>query len=170
MDKFIHIRSTRFPILPGEKEELVNEGMYGKALAEYLQGKLRERGYDAPFICCEDWGWWVELKTAPFTFGVCIYCGPERDGPLDLFCTDGATTRKKWSWRRLRFVDTTRYVKKLQEDLVSIFRAHRDVQVLSTSLDSPFADEPSEPGAPPNGGPGTPSGNSGVTGGPPSVS
>jgi len=56
MDKFIHIRSTKFPILPGEKEELVNEGMYGKALAQYLQGKLKDRGYDAPFICCEDYG------------------------------------------------------------------------------------------------------------------
>jgi hypothetical protein len=48
MEKFIHIRSAKFPILPGEKEELVNEGMYGKALAQYLQEKLRERGYDAP--------------------------------------------------------------------------------------------------------------------------
>ena len=72
MDKLIHIRSAKFPILPGEREELVNEGMYGKALAQYLQGKLRERGYAAPFICCEDWGWWVELKAAPVAFGVCI--------------------------------------------------------------------------------------------------
>lgn len=27
MEKFIHLRSPKFPILPGEKEELVNEGM-----------------------------------------------------------------------------------------------------------------------------------------------
>jgi hypothetical protein len=141
MDTFIHIRSAKFPILPGEKEELVNEGMYGKALAEYLQSKLRERGYAAPFICCEDWGWWVELKTAPFTFGVCIYCGPERDGPLDFFCTDGATARKKWSWRKFQFVDTTSYVNKLHDDLVSIFRADPDVQVLATDLDSPFVNQ-----------------------------
>ena len=37
MGNFIHIRSSKFPILPGEKEELVNDGMYGKALAEYLR-------------------------------------------------------------------------------------------------------------------------------------
>jgi hypothetical protein len=36
IDKFIHISSAKFPILRGEKEELVNEGTYGKALAEYL--------------------------------------------------------------------------------------------------------------------------------------
>jgi hypothetical protein len=142
MEKFIHIRSAKFPILPGENEELVNEGMYGKALAEYLQRKLKELGYDAPFICCEDWGWWVELKNAPFSFGVCIYCGPETHGPLDLYCTDGATGQKKWSWRRFGFVDTTPYVDKLHDDLISIFRADRDVQVVSTELDSPFADLP----------------------------
>jgi hypothetical protein len=49
MNKFIHIRSAKFPILPGEKAELVNEGMYGKALALYLQQHLSDRGYDAPF-------------------------------------------------------------------------------------------------------------------------
>lgn len=141
MDKFIHIRSPKFQILPGEKEELVNEGMYGKALARYLQGKLKDRGYDVPFIGCEDWGWWVELKNAPFTFGVCIYCGPEVAGPLDLFCTDGATGGRKWSWRNFRFMDTAPWVSKLHEDLVSIFRADPEVEVISTDRDSPFAEE-----------------------------
>lgn len=162
MDQFIHIRSAKFPILPGERDELVNDGMYGKALAEYLQAKLRDRGYVAPFVCCEDWGWWVELKTAPFTFGVCIYCGPEVGGPLDFFCTDGATAQRKWSWRRFRFVDTAPFVEKLHEDLVSIFRADAEVEVISTSLDSPFAEQQHrEPGAAPDGGAATQPGNSG---------
>ena len=39
MSKFIHIRSAKFPVLPGEREELVNEGTYGKALAIYLARK-----------------------------------------------------------------------------------------------------------------------------------
>jgi hypothetical protein len=140
MQKFIHVRSHKFPILPGEKEELVNDGMYGKALAEYLQAKLKDRGYDAPFVCCEDWGWWVELKVAPFAFGVCVYCGSEDADPLDLFCTDGAAERKSWSWRKFRFIDTAPWVEKLHEDLVSIFRADPEVMVISTSLDSPFPD------------------------------
>lgn len=140
MDKLIHIRSSKFPILPGEADELVNEGTYGKALAEYLQARLKERGYEAPFIVCEDWGWWIELKGAPFAFGVCIY-GAERaeeEGSLDLFCTDGATGRRKWSWRHFGFVDTAPWSEKLHEDLVAIFRADPDVEVLSTCLDSPF--------------------------------
>jgi hypothetical protein len=138
VNEFIHIRSRKFPILPGEKEELVNEGMYGKALAQYLQSKLTERGYAAPFIACEDWGWWVELKTAPFTFGVCIYCGPDVKEPLNLFCTDGAAAPRKWSWRRFRFVETKPWSEKLHGDLVSIFRADPEIEIVSTRLDSPF--------------------------------
>ena len=141
MDKFIHVRSPKFPILPGEKEELVNEGMFGKALALYLQEKLQDLGYRAPFICCEDWGWWVELKGAPFVFGVCIYCVERADGTLDLFCTDGATSRRKWSWRMFRFVDTTSWVTKLHGDLVSIFQNDPQVELVSTSLDSPFPED-----------------------------
>ncbi len=36
MSKFIHIQSSRFPIMEGEKEEIVNEGMYGKSLAIFF--------------------------------------------------------------------------------------------------------------------------------------
>lgn len=151
MDKFIHIRSPRFPILPGEKEELVNDGMFGKAVAEYLKAKLRDRGYDVPFFCCEDWGWWVELRDAPFGFGVCIYSGPERDGLLDFFCTDGVHGRKKWSWSKFRFVDASPWVERLHSDLVAIFQADPEIEVISTDLDEPFArDQSREPGAGPN--------------------
>jgi len=31
---------------------VVDEGLYGKALGQYLLGRLRERGYDAPFLGC----------------------------------------------------------------------------------------------------------------------
>ena len=121
MDKFIHIKSPKFPILPGEKQELVNDATYGKALAQYLQAKLSDRGYNAPFICCEDWGWWVELKAVPITFGVCIYSGPEEDGAVEFVCTDGATGQREWSWKRFRFVDTQPWVKKLHENLMAVF-------------------------------------------------
>ncbi len=138
MSKFIHIKSSRFPILAGEKEELVNDGMYGKALAEYLQARLRDRGYDAPFVCCEDWGWWVELKTAPFAFGVCIYSGPEEDGPVDFVCTDGASAPRKWSWKKFRFIETSPWVNKLHEDLLAIFQADQEVEIVGVVDEFPF--------------------------------
>jgi len=138
MDRFIHIRSTAFPILPGEKEELVNQGTYGKALAEYLRGKLTDRGYVSPFVCCEDWGWWVELSSAPFVLGVCIYSQTENDQPVDFVCACEPDEGRKWSWRRLRFVDTSPWVLKLHSDLLAIFQSDEDVQIAGTYKDFPL--------------------------------
>jgi hypothetical protein len=141
MGPFIRVRSTQFEILPGEAEELVNEGMYGKAMALYLTARLREWGYDAPFHCCEDWGWWVELAGYPFAFGVCIY-GVECDGgQLDLYVTAGVVEPRQWSWRQFRFVATAPAVARLHADLVAIFGMDPEVQVLGTDLDAPFADD-----------------------------
>ena len=142
MGAFIRVSSAKFPILPGEADELVNEGMYGKALAEYLVSRLREYGYDAPFCCCEDWGWWVELAGFPCTFGVCIYGSECDDGHLDLYVTDGAGQDRVWSWRKFRFIDTgvREAAVKLHGDLIAIFNADPDVLVLATDLDSPFVE------------------------------
>src|SRR5215471_9283378 len=130
MDRFVHITSPKFPILPGEKDELVNQGTYGKALAEYLRGKLSDRGYVSPFVCCEDWGWWVELSGAPFVSGVCVYSKAENDQLVDFVCACDPDEGRKWSWRRLRFVDTTSWVVKLRGDLLEIFRGDKDVQLV----------------------------------------
>ncbi len=138
MDHFIHIRSSQFPAQPGEDAELVNEGMYGKALASYLQTKLSDRGYDAPFICCEDWGWWVELKTAPFAFGVCVYSRPNDDGPLDFACTAGTTGPRIWSWRKFRYVDTSPWANQLHDDLLAIFQADPDIEIVEVSAEFPW--------------------------------
>ena len=140
MDKFIHIRSSKFPILPREQAELVNDGMYGKALAEYLQARLSERGYAAPFVCCEDWGWWVELRAAPFAFGVCIYSGPEEDGPIEFICTDGASGGKKWSWKKFRFVDKSPWVARLIDDMMAVFQEDDDVEIVEVTEEFPDFD------------------------------
>ena len=142
MGPFIRVRSPKFTILPGEEKELVNQGVYGKALCEYLTDKLRNRGYEVPFYCCEDWGWWVELSGFLFAFGVCIYGTELEGGQLDLYVTDGAVGTRQWSWRRFRFVDTTEAVAKLHADLIAIFRADLEVQILGADLDPRFiADE-----------------------------
>jgi hypothetical protein len=73
--------------LPGEDDELVNEGTYGKALAQYLEAKLKERGYDVPFICCEEWEWWGQIRGQPFTLGLCVYGGPSLSEAQELCFT-----------------------------------------------------------------------------------
>lgn len=112
--------------------------MYGKALSEYLQLRLSERGYKVPFVCAEDWGWWVELKLAPFSFGVCIYASPDSKEPIDFVCTDNTLKPRKWSWRQFGFVDTATWANKLHNDLIEIFKADPDVEIVEVSDEFPL--------------------------------
>lgn len=114
---FIHITSSPFTVLPGEAEELVNDRTYGKALAQYLQSKLSERGYSVPFVCCEDWGWWVEIQGQPFTLGICIYGFSDENGNLELCLTLNVEPGRRWSWSRFRLIDTTPRIELLLNDL-----------------------------------------------------
>jgi hypothetical protein len=129
-DRFIHIRSAKFPILEGEEQELVNPGMYGKALAIYLQDRLRSIGYVVPFYNCEDWGWWVEIEGAPFSFGACIYCGPGSDGSLEYACKVGLSWGKVWSWKKFKRIDASPWSDKLHDDLLAVFNSDPDIEVL----------------------------------------
>lgn len=141
MGKFIHIRSAKFPILPGEQEELVNEGTYGKALANYLQVKLSERGYVVPLVGCEDWGWWVEIRSTPVALGVCVYCRPMEGGenhPIEFACSGGAARPRQWSWKSFRFVDTAPWTDKLHDDLMAVFQEDEDVVIVGESEEFPF--------------------------------
>ena len=138
-DRFLHIKSAKFPILSGEEEEIVNPGMYGRALAQYLQQQLQKRGYDAPFVCAEDWGWWVALESAPFPFGACIYCRPFEDQPTEYVIAHGAPPGgRKWSWKQLKFLDTTPWIDKLYEDLAAVVEADPEIESLGLVDEMPF--------------------------------
>jgi hypothetical protein len=74
------IESKKFPIQPGENQEIVNERMYGKALCTYLQEHLPRAGVNVPFFCNEDWGWWLEVEHGDFKMALCIYSDPDAEG------------------------------------------------------------------------------------------
>jgi len=130
MKEFIHLRSARFPLLPGEAEEMVNEGLVGKALALYLQQKLQRLGRDVPFVCCEDWGWWVELAGTPFRFGVCVYSLPGDGDRAEFCCTDGASAERIWNWWMFGWIDTAPWAEALHGELLAIFREDPEVELL----------------------------------------
>ncbi len=132
MKEFIHLRSAKFPLLPGEAEEMVNEGLVGKALALYLQEKLQRLGREVPFVCCEDWGWWVELAGAPFRFGVCVYSLPSNGEMAEFCCSDGASAARIWNWRRFGFIDTAPWAAALHGELVAIFQDDPEVELLGS--------------------------------------
>lgn len=128
--RFIHIRSGKFPVLPGEDAELVNEGTYGKSLAQYLEARLKERAYEIPFHCCEDWGWWVAVEGQSFGLGVCVYGASDLPRSHELCVRISESPRRRWSWARFGFIDTAPRVTALFNDLADIFASDKEVQIL----------------------------------------
>ncbi len=122
------IVSSKFPILEGEESELVNKGFYGKALCQYLQDKLTKAGYQVPFYCCEDWGWWVELKGPGTPMGLLVYCMPEQKGdPKKYAIMSSITDEKMWSWRKLRKIEVGASVKKVMDDLEQLLKEDKEI-------------------------------------------
>lgn len=137
---FIHIRSSKFPVMPGEEDELVNEGMYGKALSIYLQECLASKGYQASGHICEDWGWWVGVRHGDLSTGVCVYSVRQgKEAQEYCVCLQGAPGRR-WSWTKFRRIDFTESVMKLDADLRQIFAIDPGIEVVGFPEDLPDDD------------------------------
>jgi len=145
-NQFIEIDAPHLCVLENESDELNNDGIYGKALAEYLQTQLDGFGYAVPWVVCEDWGWYVPAEIDRFRMGICVYGFPRADDeaairiyekhggppeeptlepagvPLSLCVQVGTEPCKYWDWRRFRRVDRSELVVNLNRDLLAIFQ------------------------------------------------
>ena len=74
----LHFESNAFPVTPGEDEQ-TNPGIFGRALAEWVGDRLRERGLPAGDIIPEDFGWCVPVTLSPHA----VYVACANDGGLD---------------------------------------------------------------------------------------
>ena len=138
-NSFIQIRSPKLGVMPGEDEELVNEGMYGKAFAQFLQSGLSRRGYQTPVVVCEDWGWWVTVAGLPFPCGLCIYGSRIGDSDeLDLCVTVSTPKGRRWDWLKFRFVDTTPEVERLHQSILTVCEADPEITVVGETPDFPL--------------------------------
>lgn len=137
--RYFHIRTSKFPILPGESEEIVNPHTYGKAFAEYLQAGLVARKWKIPFVFCEDWGWWVEIRLKDTSIGLLCVRASEKPGEADCICitSHDSATDKKWSWRRFRMVDIGQELRALVPDLEALFKEDPDIIYLGNQDEIP---------------------------------
>lgn len=104
----IVLETDKFPVLPGEDSEVVNEGMYGKALCIYLQNELPKFGVTVELYCAEDWGWYLGVIDNDFKMGLGIFSiNPVGFGPQIYAIQSLVLARKKWYWRQFRSVDVT---------------------------------------------------------------
>jgi hypothetical protein len=118
----VEFRSKKFPPYPGE-EELINPGLWGKRLAEYLVQKLSDKGIKTAEIIAEDWGWYVPIENEGFRLAVC--CG-HQDGEEDEFLcfTEPTTPVIKKLFRK---IDATPQLSVLTNALQQIFASDPEI-------------------------------------------
>ena len=83
MKTFVEFRSDKFPPYDGE-EELINPGLWGKRLAEYLVERLPAQGVAPADIIPEDWGWYIPINDERRTLGIC--CGHQSGDEDEFLC------------------------------------------------------------------------------------
>lgn len=103
---------------------MVNPGLWGKRLAEYLVDKLSARGIRTGDISAEDWGWRIPVEIRGVNADVC--CG-HQNGDDDQFCcfTDPRTPVFKRLFRR---VDVTEQLVRITEALEAILSSDPDIR------------------------------------------
>ncbi len=113
---WLKIETDKFPILPGEEDEVVNEGMYGKALCTYLEKELPKFGVQVNFYCSEDWGWWVDVTEQGLNMGLLIY-GHTVVGVSPEQYAIGSSIQEspKWFWKKFKKIDVTDKVTALMD-------------------------------------------------------
>ena len=79
----VEFRSDLFPPYEGE-EELINPGIYGKRLAEFLRDGLRKEGFEPSEPVAEDWGWVLPISNPQFTLW--IGCANYAEYPEGFLC------------------------------------------------------------------------------------
>jgi hypothetical protein len=133
------IVTNRFPILDGEKDEITNENMYGKALCKYLQSRLPWVGVNVPFFCNEDWGWWLETDRNGFKMALCIYSDPDTNpNPVRYALLPSIKDAKKWSWSKFRSIDLSSDVLGTMEAVEKTFRNDNEIHSVTRHDDYPF--------------------------------
>jgi len=133
------IETKKFPIMPGEDQEIVNERMYGKALCQYLESVLPGAGLKVPSYCAEDWGWWLEVERGAFKMGLCIYSDPEAEKDPERYAIlPSIQQAKKWSWSRFRNIDNTTDVLEVVAVVERVLKSDSYISTVTRHDDYPF--------------------------------
>jgi len=83
MHTHVEFRSDRFPAVDGE-QELINRGLWGKRLADFLRDGLRGHGFETNEPIAENWGWLVPVVNK--SFSLWIGCGRYQEYDNGFLC------------------------------------------------------------------------------------
>lgn len=115
MRTHIELRTASFPADPDEAE-LINEGRYGRKLAEYLGANLPTFGFDIEGIHPEDWGWQIQLRNEEFNLWIGVGNYDEYEDGFLCFIEPSKPSVRRW----FKKIDTTQTITRLSEALDSI--------------------------------------------------
>jgi hypothetical protein len=129
--------SDLFEIVAGEDEQ-TNPGIYGKALAGWLRGRLLELGYGVEEVIPEDWGWLVLCARDPYLLGVGCASVTDVEG-VDPGDSPPAANAVIWHCRTFvevpffkrifQGIDTKPGVAKLEAELAELFANEPRIQL-----------------------------------------
>ena len=135
----IEIRTMKFPILPDEDEEIINDGMYGKALCLYLEDQLPRIGLKAQPGIAEDWGWWIEVEENEFILGLQIYSNINDQGQPDRYAIMSTKNdRMICSWSKFRKIDISANVLSVMSKPESLFSKYTEILSIKRHDEFPF--------------------------------
>ena len=124
----VEFRSFKFPPYGGE-EELINPGLWGKRLAEYLVKKLSESGIQTRKIVAEDWGYYIPIENEEFKLAVC--CGHQFGDDDQFLCfTDPKSPIIK---KLFKTIDGTAQLARVTEALQQILSSDSDIREIAWS-------------------------------------
>ena len=118
-----------------EEEELINPGVYGKRLAEFLADSLKASGEKVGELIAEDWGWVVPVENDAFDLWVGAGNYEERENGFLCFIQP----HKEYVRRFFKKIDTSARVRGLQKKLNAALEGHSSVHGLKWSSYDEFS-------------------------------
>ena len=118
----VEFRSSKFPPYDGEQDE-INEGLWGKRLAEHLCGALQHAGIRANDYAIEDWGCYIPVFIGDVHIGVC--CGHQYgdDDEFVIFTDPKQPVMRRW----FKKIDRTESFQKLLSALKVILESDAEI-------------------------------------------
>jgi len=119
----VEFRSDKFPPYDDE-EKLINPGLWGKRLGEYLKDRLKERGITTGDLVAEDWGWMIPVEND--SFDLWIGCGHQNGDDDQFLCM--IEPCKPVIRKFFKKIDTTAPVKRISDALDKILSSDLNIQ------------------------------------------
>ncbi len=141
--KFHYIKTTKFQAAPGEDKEVVNEGMYGRLICEYLKGQLASLGFQTFGCYSEDWGWYLEIGELVGVNGLCVYSECVDNTVVGYVLGIEYNVVTKWKWIKLKSVEindveTERSLDRISAAIRNVFINAGDVQYMGEFSEFPI--------------------------------